>query len=632
MPRQSLKYLVDVLLWWSLTPLAFLLRLEERVVDFLPEITFVMIVALPVKAGLVYVLGWYRRSWQRTGVRDLYSLVLGITVVSVLFVLLRQVAPSAYVLPRSVPLIEGMLAILALGGVRLATRLSSERYRALTRGVVGKARRVAIVGAGEAGVMVTREMLRHPEAGRTPVGFLDDDPSKWRNSYAGVKVIGPIEALPEMVDRHAIDEVLIAMPSQRGDAVRRVVELAREARVEHRIIPALHDLVSGNVSIAEIREVDVQDLLRREPVELDTAGISRFIRGRTVLITGAGGSIGAEVARQVAAYRPGRLLLLGRGENSIFDIDRELAHAFPALPREAIIADVRDRGSLRAFFARHRPEVVFHAAAHKHVPLMEAHPEQAVFNNVVGTRNAVELALEHGACCFVNLSSDKAVNPSSVMGATKRVSEMIVHDAALRVGPGCAYVSVRFGNVLGSRGSVIPLFREQIRRGGPVTVTHPDMKRYFMTIPEATQLVLQAASMGLNGAVCVLDMGEPVRIEELARDLILLCGKQLDREVSIAYTGMRPGEKLFEELLMAEEGTIPSRHQKIFTARSVNGHGPRLHELLDRLIAAAEARDGAAIRRALAALVPTCTFAAAGPMPPDGQGDGGVERLAGAHA
>jgi FlaA1/EpsC-like NDP-sugar epimerase len=477
MPRLLTKYAADVMLWWLLTPLAFVLRLEGQVVDFIPEIALLMLVGLPVKAGIVYWLGWHRRSWRRVGVRDLYSLILGIFLVTAAFSLAGAMVGEAYLIPRSIPFIEGMLAALGLGGLRMATRLGSERYRAAASDRARKMRRVVIAGAGEAGVMVAREMLRHPEAGHAPIGFLDDDPSKRRERFLGLRVLGPVDALPGLVKRHAIDAVLIAMPSESGELVRRVVEVAREAGVEHRILPALHDLVSGNVAISDIREVDVQDLLRRDAVELDTEGIAHYLEGRTVLITGAGGSIGSEIARQVAAYRPRLLVLLGRGENSIYEVDNELGRTVPHVERVAVIADVRDWESLQNVFDRHRPDVVFHAAAHKHVPLMECHPEQAVFNNVIGTRNAVELSLQVGVSCFVNLSSDKAVNPTSIMGATKRATEMLVHHASHRCGAGATYVSVRFGNVLGSRGSVIPLFKEQIRRGGPVMVTHPDMKR-----------------------------------------------------------------------------------------------------------------------------------------------------------
>lgn len=461
--------------------------------------------------------------------------------------------------------------------------------------------------------MMVREMLRHPEAGMVPVGFLDDDPLKRRQRIAGRPVLGRLDQLSTIVRAHNVEEVLIAIPSADSDTVRRVVRLAAEAGVKSRTLPPLHELVSGQVQISQIREIDVEDLLGRDPVRLDSEPIERYVRGRTVLVTGAGGSIGSEIVRQIAPFEPACVLLLGRGENSVYLVDRELGRAHPQIERHALICDVRDEASLRSVFAQFRPDVVFHAAAHKHVPLMERNPEQAVLNNVGGTRNLVELALEYGVERLVNVSTDKAVNPTNVMGASKRVAEMIVSDGARRCGGGCTMVSVRFGNVLGSRGSVIPLFRDQIQRGGPVTVTHPEMVRYFMTIPEAAQLVLQAGALAETGRVYVLDMGAPVRIADLARDLILLSGLEPGRDIEIEYSGARPGEKLFEELLTAEEGTEPSPHEKIFVARKAAPAGD-LQTRLDALFTAARVGDGEDIRAAFQTLVPTYRPDAAAPL------------------
>jgi FlaA1/EpsC-like NDP-sugar epimerase len=325
-------------------------------------------------------------------------------------------------------------------------------------------------------------------------------------------------------------------------------------------------VLSGAVSISQIREVDVADLLGREQVRLDVSAISEYLRDKTILVTGAGGSIGSEIVRQVARFNPEKILLLGRGENSLFELQQDLMELFPGLPHELVIADVQNRPKLRRVYGQHRPRVVFHAAAHKHVPLMEANADQAILNNVGGTRNVAELALEYNVAHFVNISTDKAVNPTSIMGASKRIAEMVVRQCASKAKPGQHFVSVRFGNVLGSRGSVIPIFKRQIASGGPVTLTHPDMKRYFMTIPEAAQLVLQAAALPDNGTVYVLDMGKPVKIKNLAEDLIQLSGFQPYEDIDIIYTGLRPGEKLFEELLTAEEGTIATTHEKIYVA------------------------------------------------------------------
>ncbi|HLT45643.1 MAG TPA: nucleoside-diphosphate sugar epimerase/dehydratase [Rubricoccaceae bacterium] len=608
------KFVTDLALWTAATPLAFLLRLDARVVQYGPELLALVLVGLPFEALAIYLLGLPWRSWQKVGVRDLFGLLQGVGGVTVGVTATCFFLAPALQVPRGVPLIAALLAVFLLSGVRLGTRLYAESRARRASGGARDAKKVLIVGAGEAGTLIARDMLRHPQARYVPVGFLDDDPSKRRKSFLGLGVLGAIEDLPEVLATYRVDEVLIALPSAGGRVIRRIVELAREAKVAHRIIPGVYEIVSGKATINEIREVDVEDLLRREPVRLETDEIADYIRGRVVLVTGAGGSIGSELARQVAAFGPEALLLLGRGENSVFQIDRELARAHPDVARHALIVDVRDRGSLRAVFERFRPEVVFHAAAHKHVPLMEANPEQAVFNNVGGTRNLAELALEFGVARFVNVSTDKAVNPTSVMGASKRVAELVVLQASRRCAPEQAFVSVRFGNVLGSRGSVIPVFKEQIRSGGPVTVTHPDMVRYFMTIPEAAQLVLQAGSMADNGTVYVLDMGDPVRIVDLARDLILLCGKEPGHDVEIVFTGVRPGEKLFEELLLAEEGTLPSVHEKIFVARKQERLGGSLFDrLLGDLFDAASEHDGARLRATFQALVPAYT-------PPDANG------------
>lgn len=607
--RQTVKFFLDLSIWWLVTPMAFFLRLEGNWLDYGSEIWGLMLLALPLKLAAVYLFGLYRRSWHRVGIRDLYVIGLGIVSVALVMWFLGTFLPGERAIPRSVFAIEAMLAVMFLGGIRVAARMYSEHNR--RQAISGPLRRILIVGAGEAGTMLAREMIRHPESVMTPVGYLDDDQTQMRQRLVGVRILGPISDLQKVVRAHNVDEVLIAMPSQPGTVIRSVVEKAHEAGVKHRIIPGIHELLSGSVSISNIRDVNVEDLLRRESVELETENVAAYLKDQVVLVTGAGGSIGSEIVRQVAGFGPKQLLLVGRGENSIYLIDRELSSTHPGIHREALIADVRDEVSMRAIFEKYRPSVVFHAAAHKHVPLMEANPEQAVFNNVFGTRNVVALALEYRVRRFVNISTDKAVNPTSVMGAAKRVAELIVHDAAQKCGHDCGFVSVRFGNVLGSRGSVIPMFQQQIERGGPVTVTHPDMRRYFMTIPEATQLVLQAGSMMLNGAVYVLDMGEEVKIVDLAKDLIMLCGKEVGTDIEIEFTGMRPGEKLFEELLMAEEGTIPSEHEKIFVARSIGDTGG-LNGNLERLFDAASIRDPEGIREVLSEIIPSCMFDIAG--------------------
>jgi FlaA1/EpsC-like NDP-sugar epimerase len=400
------------------------------------------------------------------------------------------------------------------------------------------------------------------------------------------------------------------MPSRGGSVVRRVIRAARKLGVKHRIVPSIPALISGDVSIEHVRAVNVEDLLRRETVQMDVAGVRRYIENRTVLITGAGGSIGSEIVRQVARYNPENVVLLGRGEGSIFKIDQACRQEWKGINWWPVVADVRDKGKMEYVFQRFRPEVVFHAAANKHVPLMEANPDEAILNNVLGTRNMVELTLAWGAERFVNISTDKAVRPASVMGASKRVAEYIVEWGGRQAGEGQSFASVRFGNVLGSSGSVIPVFKRQIEQGGPVTVTHPDVSRYFMTIPEAVQLVLQAGALGGNGTIYVLDMGSPVKIVDLARDLIHLYGLEPDVDVGITFTGLRPGEKLSEELLTDEEGTSVTRYDKIFVAPARGLDDERLESMLAELFIAAYSRDAADMIDVLRVLIPTHMLAA----------------------
>lgn len=602
-PVLAVKLAIDVIVGGLICgPLAFLLRLDwvlGRYNHAAIVYTALSVVAL-IAVEFLFRLPW--RAWKASGTKDLLHLFKALFFYGLLLGSIMFLMTPVLAVPRSVPVIHGLIALLALGGVRFAARLRSEKVSpARSRQV--RPKRVLIVGAGEAGVMIAREMMRHPEAGLFPVGLLDDDPSKRRSFFLGLPVLGAIDDLPDVVPEKEVEEVLISIPSAEGALVRRIVALAIQADVPYRIVPGVYEVLSGAVSISHIREVDVADLLGREPVTLDTAAITRFLKGKKVLVTGAGGSIGSEIVRQVCGFAPARVVLLGRGENSLFEAENLVMTDFPDIPYDTVVADVRDRDKIGKVFESFRPQVIFHAAAHKHVPMMEKNPDQAVLNNIGGTRVMTELALEYGVERFVNISTDKAVNPTSVMGATKRIAEMVVRDAASRVKDGQSFVSVRFGNVLGSRGSVIPLFREQIRRGGPVTVTHPEMRRYFMTIPEAAQLVLQAAAMDSNGTVYVLDMGKPIRIRDLAEDLIRLSGLEPYEDIDIVYTGLRPGEKLFEEILTAEEGTRATAHSKIFFAGQ-DEIGEDFHCLLKQVLKAATLNDGDEISRALKQLVP----------------------------
>lgn len=597
------KFFFDLFLWIFASIIAFYLRLENPLPQYGKAMMIYLLMGLPLKVALIFFFQLHRQTWRSVGVRDLYDLLKAVGLATVLlttapFVLLPYVG-----IPRSVPLIGGATALLLLSGVRVLARSMHELK--LKGRVPGK--RVLVVGAGEAGTMIVRELLRHPEVGLYPVAFLDDDPRKRRQSVAGVKVRGTLEDLPRVVKSLGVEEVLVAMPSATGQVVRRIINLARSSNVRFRILPGIYEILSGRVNISQIREVRLEDLLRREPVQLNIQEIASCVEKKIVMVTGAGGSIGSELVRQIHRFSPELILLVGRGENSLFLVEKELETLNPnGKNYRVVVADVRDYPRMEYIFKTYHPHVVFHAAAHKHVPMMEMNPDEAIFNNVGGTKNIVQLCLEYEAERLVNISTDKAVNPTSIMGASKRVAEKVVAWGAQMANPQQNFVSVRFGNVLGSRGSVVPLFMEQIRRGGPVTITHPEMRRYFMTIPEAVQLVLQAGAMGGRGLVYVLDMGEPVRIVDLAVDLIRLAGLEPFKDIEIVFTGTRPGEKLFEELLTAEEGTTVSRHKKIFIARGNNPDSDfEFH--LNQLLQAAQTRDIFLIQRALKTLVPSYT-------------------------
>jgi FlaA1/EpsC-like NDP-sugar epimerase len=475
-------------------------------------------------------------------------------------------------------------------------RVFYHRYRTQNR----QRTRVLIVGAGDAGAMIARELQHRYYDSKQLVGFIDDDRSKHNHILFGVKIFGNRKAIRKVVANYRIQEIIIALPSASGKQLRRIIYECKKTNCEVKILPGLYELIDGKVSIQQVRNVDLEDLLRRESVKLDIARITGYLTGKTVLVTGAGGSIGSELCRQIAALSPKNLILLGKGENSIYEIHRELLEKYPILQIEPVIADVRDRERIERIFDYYHPQVIFHAAAHKHVPLMELQPDEAVRNNIFGTKNLVEAADEFGAEMFIFISTDKAVNPTSVMGVTKRVAELILQN--MNQNSKTIYAAVRFGNVLGSRGSVVPLFKKQIAKGGPVTITHPDMKRYFMTIPEAVQLVLQAGSMARGGEVFVLDMGEPVKIVDMVCDLIKLSGLEPDIDIAIRYTGLRSGEKLFEELLTAEEGTTATHHQKIYQANIKKVNSEKLQWGLMALQNAKSVEETVII---LARLIPT---------------------------
>lgn len=550
-----------------------------------------------------YLFNLYGRIWRYASATELIAIVIANIVASTVWYFISLYIGA--VLPRSLYVFTGLLLIFFIGGSRLSLRfysyvMNKPKYRQIQR----KKNKVLIIGAGDAGAMLLREIERYHIANRQVVGFIDDDKNKTGKILLGVKILGTRNNITRIAAIEHIDEIIIAMPSVKGKEIKAIINICKETNCKLTILPGLYEIIEGivNVNVNQLRPVDVEDLLGRDPVKLDTTAVREYLADKIVLITGAGGSIGSEIVRQVAKMQPKKLLLLGKGENSIYEITQEMKINCPEVKTVPIIADIRDKERIKAIMDYFKPQVVFHAAAHKHVPLMEYQPAEAVRNNILGTKVVADEAAAHNVETFVMISTDKAVNPTSVMGCTKRVAEMYVQ--SMNKNSGTRFVAVRFGNVLGSRGSVIPLFKKQIAKGGPVTVTHPDMKRYFMTIPEASQLVLQAGAMAKGGEVFVLDMGEPVRIYDLAKDLITLSGLIPDKDIEIKITGLRPGEKLFEELLSAEDGTEKTTHKKIFTARIKEIDKAGLDREISKIL---EITDGEEVVAALQKIVPTYT-------------------------
>jgi len=542
--------------------------------------------------------GQFQGIWKYTGQRDLERLILATGVSTLAFALVVLLAP--WPVPRSVLLVEPMISLGLAGGLRFSVRILAQTARRLDE---RSARRVLLVGGGDAAEATLREMMRGMPNIEC-VGILDDDRRRWDMAIHGVTVLGPTEQAARYIRELDVSEVIIAMPRATGKQMRAIVDRVSVEGVIVRTVPAMDDLVDGRLQVSQIREVDIDDLLGRAPVELDTQRISTMIRDNVVLVTGAGGSIGSELCRQICRFRPRTLVLVEQAENALYHIDRELRSRVADVEILPRIADITDFGRLDRIFGETQPGLVVHAAAHKHVPMMEHNPGEAIKNNVGGTVTVAEAAHLHRVKRFVMISTDKAVNPTSVMGCTKRVAELYVQSQAER--SDTTFVTVRFGNVLGSNGSVIPLFKQQIAKGGPVTVTHPDMVRYFMTIPEASQLVLEAGAMGNSGEIYVLDMGEPVRITTLAEDLIRLSGLHPGRDIEIVYTGVRPGEKLFEELAIDGEDTSKTRHPKIYIGTGSPRPWPWMQEAVQQLLGAAT--DELAARRMLKRVVPRYTW------------------------
>ena len=590
------------------TLIAFLVRFEDWqwISDNSRLVTIYLAVSVPLRLAIFFAAGMYRRLWRHASVGELNPIIIaalggGLACAFVGLFVLPTTGLTATRVPFSVVFIDTFLTGAMIALPRLLARIGRAGYMRRRKDDNGK--RVLIAGAGDAGKLVVRELFASShQLGLEPVGFVDSDATKHGHMLAGLPVFGPLAHIPEIVERYGVAEIIIAMPSAPGTVIRQVVRAALSCGIPTRTVPSLPEIISRQGNATGLREVEIQDLLRRDAVETDLAAVAELATSETVLITGAGGSIGSELCRQLARLAPSRLILLGHGENSIFDIFQELSLSFPDVKIIPVIADVRDRQRIHHIFQEYRPHAVFHAAAHKHVPLMEDNVLEAVTNNVSGTRNVVDAAIDSNVQHFVLISTDKAVRPTSVMGATKRIAEQLVQHAATKHHRN--FVSVRFGNVLGSRGSVVPTFLRQIRAGGPVTVTHPEMRRYFMTIPEAVQLVLQAGALGRGGEVFVLDMGEQIRVVDIATDLIRLSGLEVGADIEIKFTGVRPGEKLYEEMFFTAENVLPTDHPKVLRARN----GLLADGVIRRITALTNATDQGRpedeVRKLLQTLVP----------------------------
>ena len=608
----------DVLIFVFSIIASYLFRFEFSLSPiYIQQIKTVLLWIVPLKIIVFLSSGIYRGMWRYTSIRDFWLLARAclLSTLLILAVILYMSGFKGY--SRAIFIVDGALTFLLIGGKLMAIRSYFARYAnpKIREELFSKVtyKKVLIIGAGAAGEKILREIFENNQLHYKVIGFIDEDPQKKGRSIHGIPVLGNLGIITSVLEKEEVKEILIAIPSAKGDQIRNIVETCKDCNVSYKILPGMGELIDGRVSIKILRDISYEDLLGRPPVQLDAMGIRGYLDGKRVLITGCGGSIGSELCRQVIKYQPSCLILLDASEMNLFNIQMELQNERYFHKCEAILGHVQDKNLMNDIFKKYKPQVVFHAAAYKHVPMQEKNPWEAVFNNIVGSRVTMDISIKHHVERFVLVSTDKAVRPTNVMGASKRVTELIMQSVQ---GNDTRLMAVRFGNVVGSSGSVIPIFRRQIEQGGPVTVTHPEINRYFMTIPEAAQMILQAGAMGEGGEVFILRMGIPVKIADMARDLIRLSGKEPDVDIKIIFTGLRDGEKLYEELITVGEDILPTGHEKIMVLRSnyQPGEGNILQESrkilgnkIDELTEDALRHDSRAIKKILKEIVPEYT-------------------------
>jgi FlaA1/EpsC-like NDP-sugar epimerase len=613
-----LMILMDIFIFIVSLVLSYVARFEFSLAQTdVKQISSLLFWMVPLKIIIFFLFGLYSGMWRYTGVRDFWKLAQACVMSTILVMMIILTIHRFQGYSRAVFIGDGVITFILAGGVRMLIRSFYEKDIESIKNIFSMDKdhltKVLIVGAGDAGEKILREIMDNDTLHYDVVGFVDDDIKKQGLTIHGVRVLGTVDSLPKIFKKESIQQILIAVPSASGEQVRRIVDACQHCNATYKILPGIGELIDGRVSIKLLRDINYEDLLGRPPVHLNVKDIRNSLDGKTVLVTGCGGSIGSELCRQVIKYQPGKIILLDSSEPGLFKIQMEIQNKYYFSHCVTILGRVQDEDLMDDIFKKYKPEVVFHAAAYKHVPMMEKNPWQAVFNNIVGSRVVMEMAVKHHVERFVMVSTDKAVRPTNVMGASKRVTELIMQ---CQQGNGTRFMAVRFGNVVGSSGSVIPLFRRQILQGGPVTVTHPEVNRFFMTIPEASQLILQAGTMGEGGEVFILKMGTPVKIADMARDLIRLSGKEPDVDIKIVYTGLREGEKLYEELITVGEDILPTDHEMVMVLKSntyFNGSGnlqeakKSLYRELDELVKTAARHDAKGIKAKLKEILPEYT-------------------------